>query len=79
MILRVRFKVRLDDPRPIKWPIKYPYWISGQGDDYYILVAYVDNEQELLENWPEAEELDIEEEDRIVFTDRFQKPEWYEE
>lgn len=80
-MLRVRFYVRFDacdgDPRPINWPIKHPYWISGEGSDYAILIAYADDEDYIYGNWPEAEGIDIlSEEDEYTFTDRFPKPEW---
>ena len=60
-MIRVRFKADFKDPRPINWPIKHPYWITGYaGDDSYsIVVAYADNEQYIMDNWPEATDLDI--------------------
>lgn len=78
-MLRIRFHSNEDDPRPIKWPIKYPYWISGYGPDYAILVAYADSQDYILENWPEATDIDITEVDSIMFTERFSKPDWYKE
>lgn len=89
-MLRVRFKIKFvdcdEDYRPVIWPIKYPYWCSGEhnnefddNDEYFILVAYVDSEEELYKQWPEAYDLDIEEVEKIEFTGRFQKPKWYKE
>lgn len=79
---RARFKTRSEDPRPVKWPIKYPYWISGMGSDdmgnYDIVIAYVDDEQQLLDLWPEAEDIDMEPDDKPSFSSRFPKPDWYE-
>lgn len=77
-MIRARFKTNSADQRPINWPIKHPYWCTGYGDDYYIIVAYADDVAEILNNWPEAYDIDSEEASEYVFTDRFQKPEWFE-
>lgn len=88
-IKRIRFKVNQAqtnyDYRPITWPIKYPYWCSGEScgleeDDYYILIAYVDKVSDIKKLWPEA--YDIEEpqiRNEITFTSRFPRPEWFNE
>lgn len=82
-MLRVRFYVSKKkckgDYRPIKWPIKYPYWCTGENEGSFILVAYVDTIEELLELWPEATDLDGKEEDEIFFSSRFPRPDWYNE
>lgn len=77
-MIRARFHANIQDPRPIKWPIKYPYWVSGEGDGYAIVVAYADNKEQIIELWPEATNIDIEERDEITFTDRFAKPTWWD-
>lgn len=77
-MIRVRFKCNPDDPRPIHWPITHPYWVSGSGEGYSIVVAYADNEAEILRNWPDAYDLDCEERDGYTFTDRFPKPIWFD-
>lgn len=88
-IKRIRFKINQAetgyDYRPMVWPIKYPYWCSGEScglgeDDYYILIAYVDKVADIKRLWPEA--YDIEEPEicnEITFTSRFPKPEWFDE
>jgi hypothetical protein len=76
-MIRCRFKVYHDDYRPAVWPIKHPYWCSGQGEDYWILVAYADDEDEIRRNWPEAKDLESDEQDQYTFTDRFKKPGWF--
>lgn len=78
-MIRARFKANPDDARPVVWPIKHPYWISGYGDSYSIVVAYADDESELLRLWPEASDIDAEEVEAYVFTSRFQKPDWFKE
>ena len=77
MLLRIRFHANPDDYRPVKWPVKYPFWCSGYGEDFSVVIAYVDSVDELMELWPEASNLDIEERESITFTDRFLKPSWY--
>ena len=81
-MIRARFKTFFHDPRPVNWPIKHPYWVTGQGTNehafYHTLVAYADSHQEILDNWPEAEDIDSEEVEGYNFTSRFPKPEWFE-
>lgn len=80
-MLRVRFEANIDDPRPIKWPIKHPYWITGEAGDgsYATVVAYADSEEQIFELWPEAKNLEVQEREVYTFTDRFPKPEWLNE
>ena len=83
-MLRARFKANKEDYRSVNWPVKYPYWCTGYGEDYSIVVAYVDDLETLLENWPEASDIDFEEVSTIEVStievsDRFPKPDWYSE
>ncbi len=75
-MIRARFKANADDFRPVKWPVKHPYWCTGYGEGYSIVVAYADNETEVLENWPEATEIDAEDVSEYSFSNRFPKPDW---
>jgi len=78
-MIRARFHANHDDYRPVNWPVKHPYWCSGESfdDSYSIVVAYADDEDEIIRNWPEATEIDSEEVDGYLFTDRFKKPGWF--
>ncbi len=78
-MFRIRFKTNAEDPRPVNWPIKHPYWITGHGHGHSIIVAYADDEKYIKDNWPEAANLDIQQVSKYVFTDRFPKPEWFNE
>jgi hypothetical protein len=78
-MIRARFKANPDDYRSVIWPVKYPYWCSGYGDDYSIVVAFVENLKQLKKQWPEAEDIDFEEVEKVEFTERFAKPDWYKE
>lgn len=76
-MIRARFKANEKDFRPVHWPVKHPYWCTGYGDGYSIVVAYADDEAEILRNWPEATEIDAEEVSEYSFTSRFPKPSWF--
>lgn len=80
-MLRVRFSTIAGDWRPINWPIKHPYWKTGEDaeGETAILVAYADDLDYIYRYWPEAEDVVGEEVDGYVFTDRFPKPEWFTE
>ena len=80
-MIRVRFCIKFedcdDDYRPVKWPIKHPYWCTGQSADSFTLVAYADNEAQVKELWPEAYDIESNKVDKVEFTSRFPRPEWY--
>lgn len=80
-MLRVRFLSAAGDYRPVKWPYPHPYWCTGHNGDNTtaVLVAYADDEDQILEYWPEAEGLEVEEVESYVFTDRFPRPSWFRE
>lgn len=78
-MIRARFYTDEDDFRPVEWPIKYPYWKSGETDKANILIAYADSEDDIKRLWPESYDIESEEVSEMVFTSRFPKPNWYEE
>jgi hypothetical protein len=73
-MIKVRFKTDSEDYRPVNWPIKHPYWCTGSGDGYSIIVAYADDEAEILSNWPEAFDIDTDAAEEYIFSSRFPKP-----
>lgn len=75
--LRCRFKANEHDYRPIVFPPPGPFWCTGYGDDFSIVVAYVKTIEQVTEFWPEASDIDSEECDEITYTDRFPRPSWY--
>lgn len=75
-MIRARFHANVQDPRPVTWPIKHPYWITGWGDGYSIVVAYADDEAEILRNWPEANQIEAESVEEYHFSARFPRPGW---
>ena len=78
-MIRARFQANHDDPRPVNWPIKHPYWCTGRNFSRSVVVAYADDEAEILRNWPEAECIESEEVTEYYFSDRFPKPEWFKD
>lgn len=76
---RVRFKTNEKDFRPIRIPSPGPWWCSGQGEEYYILIAYVRKLKQIKSFWPEAYGMDYSDEDKIEFTERFPKPDDWDE
>lgn len=82
-MIRARFYIKKsdcgNDYRPVKWPMKYPYWCSAESSNSFVLVAYAEDEDSIKELWPEAYDINVLEKDtEIRFTLRFPKPEWYE-
>lgn len=78
---RARFRANAEDPRPINWPLKHPYWITGYGDESATIVAYVDDEEYIYENWPEAQNWSIDflvEDNEYRFSERFPCPDWFD-
>jgi hypothetical protein len=78
-MLRIRFKADEDNYRPVKWPVKHPYWCSGEGEGFSIVISYADDETYIRENWPEARDLETEEVDGYKFSSRFPRPDWFTE
>ena len=80
---RIRFFTKAGDYRPAIWPPMGPYWCSGQGEDYYVLVGYFPygtTDEKIKEYWPEGYEIDrMQENIDIKFSDRFPKPDWWKE
>ena len=78
-MIRARFYTDMYDFRPVEWPIKYPYWRSGETYRANILIAYADSVEDIKRLWPEAYQIEWDEVDEIVFTSRFPRPDWYKD
>lgn len=76
---RHRFKTTEEDWRPVTFPPPGPYWCSGyDSQERAILIAFLPANVSLTDFWPEAFDDEFtEEQDPIVFTDRFSRPEWW--
>lgn len=75
--VRARFHADIDDPRPAAFPPPGPWWCTGYGEDYATVTAWLRPGDEVTTWWPEADEIDYEQHDAIVFTDRFPPPDWW--
>lgn len=76
--IRCRFCCASGDPSPIKWPPPGPYWCTGYNSfEHPIVVAYIKKENQLLQYWPDATDIDIQINEDITFTDRFTEPDWW--
>lgn len=80
-MIRIKFTLNKNevdgDNRPIKWPIKYPYWCYGESETTFNMLAYADSAAEMRKLWPESINLEIEEVDKVEFTEEFPCPAWY--
>lgn len=76
---RYRFHANEDDPRPVKFPPPGPWWCSGSGDGYSIVICYLPPKVKLTTYWPEAKKVDYTEETELSFSDRFPKPVWWKD
>jgi Predicted acetyltransferase len=66
------------DPRPVRWPIEHPYWITGEDDTRFYLEAWAHSEEEIRMNWPDACKIEtLTENEPGVFSPRRPCPDWY--
>ncbi len=82
--IRARFLVKNAlDPRPINWPVKHPYWVTGYSANgrAAVIVTYADDERYILDNWPDATEIDsvMVVAGKYAFSSRFPRPDWFKE
>ena len=81
--IRYRFKTKsVDDPRPLidMSKINMPWWCTGYAADNTcaIIVCYLpkDPDKSIYFYWDDAFDIEKEEVDKIIYTDRFPKPYW---
>lgn len=77
--IKYRFKTKaIEDYRPLKdmKDIQCPWWCSGEGTDYAILICYLPIGVDLFEYWDDAYEIEKQEREEITYTDRFRKPDY---
>lgn len=77
---RYRFKTYAsEDYRPLEFNPCYPWWCTGSGEDYVTIVAYLPENEDLKKYWDDADDVNFEDADEIVFTSRFTKPSYFKE
>lgn len=79
---RYRFSTRsVDDYRPLIFNPAYPWWCSATAGDgqSVVIVAYLPAGESLQRYWDDAFEIDYTDEETITFSERFPRPEYYQE
>lgn len=77
---RYRLKTNaIEDYRPLIFNPKFPWWCSGSGAGYAIIIAYLPPTENLLDYWDDAFDVTTDDCTSIVFTDRFPKPSYFVE
>lgn len=78
--IRYRFYTKAEDYRPIIFNHRYPWWCSGETmDGKAIIVAYLPENESLFKYWDDAFNIDKEACEKIEFTERFPKPDYFVE
>lgn len=79
---KYRFYTRsVDDYRPLIFNPKCPWWCSGEAADgsTATIIAYLPADEDLNKYWEDAFDIEYTEHDKIEFSGRFPKPEYYKE
>lgn len=86
---RYRFTtMSVEDYRPLIFNPKYPWWCSGysltgaEGGpniESAVIIAYLPEDEDLAKYWDDADDVEFTEHDKIEFSGRFPKPEYFEE
>lgn len=76
---RLRFTTHSEDYRPIVFNPKYPWWCSGESENDATIIAFLPTTEDLETYWPEANDVEEEEVDKITFSDRFPKPAYFKD
>jgi hypothetical protein len=74
---RYRFFTKsVDDPRPLIFNPKFPWWCSGYTGDFTraVIVAYLPVNEPLERYWDDASNIEYTDHPTITFTDRFPRP-----
>lgn len=77
---RYRFSTHAtDDYRPLVFNPHYPWWCSASADDAVTIVTYLPVDEPLAHYWDDAFDVTYTEEERITFSSRFPRPEYFVE
>lgn len=77
--IKYRFKTKaIDDYRPLidMTDIQCPWWCSGEGTDYAIIICYLPMNEKLTDYWDDAYDIEETPKEKIIYTDRFPKPKY---
>ena len=81
-MIRYRFKTKsVEDCRPLRdtAEIGMPWWCTGYGDGYAVIVCYLPEWVNLRYYWDDAFDVTQEHQDEIIYTSRFPMPAWLKE
>lgn len=69
----------IQDYRPIVFNPQYPWWCTGYSTDgkSVTIVAYLPKDENLYKYWDDADKVDVEHRNEIVFSSRFPMPPFY--
>lgn len=79
---RYMFYTKEADFRPLidMKSIGMPWWCTGEYESHdgihHRIVCYLPKEENLLNYWPDAHEIEVQARDRIAYGGRYPKPEW---
>lgn len=81
---RYRLKTKaVADYRPLMHDPRFPWWCSGHGViggfDYAdsTIIVWLPYDEPVTKYWDDAFDVEFSEHEKIEFTDRFAKPEWF--
>jgi hypothetical protein len=81
---RYRFYTKsVEDYRPLIFNPEYPFWCSGYAinssfeEDSAVIIAYLPSDEDLLKYWDDAFDIEFTYEDKIEFSSRFAKPDYF--
>jgi hypothetical protein len=77
---RYRFKTRsIGDHRPLVFNPQCPWWCTGKSEagGYASIVAYLPSNENLLNYWDDAFDIEFSNESGITFSERFPMPDYF--
>ena len=78
--IRWRFRSKaMDDCRPLIFNKNWPWWVTGEGEDFVTIVAFLPEGEDIHKYWDDAYDEEWERYDEILYSDRFPKPKYMDE
>jgi hypothetical protein len=77
-MIRAKFKTSPEDFHPVTFNHPHPFWRVGfMHDGSSVIIAYADDREQILDFWPDADEIDAEQAQSYCFNKRFPRPTWF--
>lgn len=78
--IRYSFKTReTEDPRPLIFDPRYPWWLSGQNDRFSKIIMWLPENENLYHYYDDATEIERTIHPNIEFNSRFSKPDYFKD